>query len=73
MFQTQLIVFQQKSRHQKEMMLFPFRDGDLKDWPRLGDLILGLGLSCPCLGLGGQGIVCTVLRTGLGLEAGLET
>ena len=36
---------------------------------------LGLGLGCPCLGLGlgGPGFVYRVSRTGLGLEAGLET
>ena len=39
---------------------------------------LGLGLSCPCLGLGGPAFVYRVSRTGLettglGLEAGLET
>ena len=38
---------------------------------------LGLGLGCPCLGLGlglgGPGFVYKVSRTGLGLEAGLET
>ena len=39
----------------------------------------GLGLGCPCLGLGlglglgGPGFVYRVSRTGLGLEAGLET
>ena len=33
----------------------------------------GLGLDCPCLGLGGPGFVYRVSRTGLGLEAGLET
>ena len=38
---------------------------------------LGLGLGCPCLGLGlglgGPGFVYRVSRTGLGLEASLET
>ena len=36
---------------------------------------LGLGLGCPCLGLGlgSPGYVYRVSRTGLGLEAGLET
>ena len=38
---------------------------------------LGLGLGCPCLGLGlglgGSGFVYRVSRTGLGLEAALET
>ena len=38
---------------------------------------LGLGLGCPCLGLclglRGPGFVYRVSRTGLGLEAGLET
>ena len=43
--------------------------------PNLNGLDLGLG--CPCLGrglgLGGPGFVFRVSRTGLGLEAGLET
>ena len=36
---------------------------------------LGLGLGSPCLGLGlaGHGLAYKVSRTGLGLEAGLET
>ena len=38
---------------------------------------VGLGLGCPCLGLGlgfgGSEFVYRVSRTGLGLEAGLET
>ena len=36
---------------------------------------LGLGPGCTCLrlGLGGPGFVYRVSRTGLGLEAGLET
>ena len=35
----------------------------------------GLGLGCQCLGLGlgGPGVFYRVSRTGLGLEAGLET
>ena len=61
------------------------RDGGLEDRPRSRgrprDLILmasvGLGLGCPCLGLGtglaGPGFVYRDSRTGLGLEAGLET
>ena len=45
--------------------------------PNFNGLGLGLGLGCPCLGLGlglgGPGFVYRVSRTGLGLEAGLET
>ena len=43
--------------------------------PNFNGLGLGLGLGCPCLGLGlgGPGFVNRVSRTGLGLEAGLET
>ena len=45
--------------------------------PNVDGLGLGLGLGCPCLGLGlglgGPGFVYRVSRTGLGLEAGLET
>ena len=45
--------------------------------PNLNGLGLGLGLGCPCLGLGlglgGPDFVYRVSRTGLGLEAGLET
>ena len=43
--------------------------------PNFNSLGLGLGLGCPCigLGLGGPGFVYRVSRTGLGLEAGLET
>ena len=45
--------------------------------PYFDGLGLGLGLGCPCLGLGlglgGPGFVYRVSRTGLGLEAGLET
>ena len=45
--------------------------------PYFKGLGLGLGLGCPCLGLGlglgGPGFVYRVSRTGLGLEAGLET
>ena len=45
--------------------------------PNLNGLGLGLGLGCQCLGLGlglgGPGFVNRVSRTGLGLEAGLET
>ena len=57
------------------------RDGGLEDRPRsrpnFNGLGLGLGLGYPCLGLGlglgGPGFVYRVSRTGLGLEAGLET
>ena len=45
--------------------------------PNFDGLGLGLGLGCSCLslglGLGGPGFVYRVSRTGLGLEAGLET
>ena len=45
--------------------------------PNFNGLGLGLGLGCPCLGLGlglgDPGFVYRVSRTGLGLEAGLET
>ena len=45
--------------------------------PNFNGLGLGLGLGHPCLGLGlglgGPGFVYRVSRTGLGLEAGLET
>ena len=45
--------------------------------PNFNGLGLGLGLGWPCLGLGlglgGPGFVYRVSRTGLGLEAGLET
>ena len=43
--------------------------------PNFNGLGLGLGLGCPCLGLGlgGPGFVYRVSRTGLGLEAGLDT
>ena len=45
--------------------------------PHFNGLGLGLGLGCPGLGLGlglgGPGFVYRVSRTGLGLEAGLET
>ena len=45
--------------------------------PNFNGLGLGLGLGCQCLGLGlglgGPGFVYRVSRTGLGLEAGLET
>ena len=54
------------------------RDGGLEDRPRASRPNLnglGLGLSCPCLGLGlvSPDFVYRVSRTGLGLEAGLET
>ena len=57
----------------------PTRDGGLEVRPLEAGLHLeaglGLGLGCPCLGLGlgGPGFVYRVLRTGIGLEAGLET
>ena len=41
--------------------------------PHLDGLGLGLGHSCLGLGLGGPGFVYRVSRTGLGLEADLET
>ena len=45
--------------------------------PNFNGLGLGLGLGCSCLGLGlglgGPAFVYRVSRTGLGLEAGLET
>ena len=43
--------------------------------PIFDGLGLGLGLGCPCLGLGlgSPGFAYRVSRTGLGLEAGLET
>ena len=43
--------------------------------PNLDGLGLGLGLGSPCLGLGlrSPGFVYRVSKTGLGLEAGLET
>ena len=45
--------------------------------PNFNGLGLGLGLGCSCLGLGlglgGPSFVYRVSRTGLGLEAGLET
>ena len=60
-------------------LLIGTRDGGLEDRPRsrpnFNGLGLRLGLGCPCLGigLGGPGFVYRVSRTGLGLEAGLET
>ena len=43
--------------------------------PNFNGLGLGLGLGCPCLGLGlgGSEFVYRVSRTGLDLEASLET
>ena len=45
--------------------------------PNFNGLGFGLGVGCPCLGLGlglgGPSFVYRVSRTGLGLEAGLET
>ena len=43
--------------------------------PNFNGFGLGVGLGCPCLGvgLGGPGFIYMVSRTGLGVEAGLET